>query len=155
MITQNKFQRVVCLLFVLLPMSAFAHAQGICIPEKITVAEVKGQVFFEHDGKRRVQEGVLVQIVSQRANRPLIETTTDSDGRFSIKWAKVGRYWLRTKHPQIIGIDAELVTGLKKRRGSKLDSQIVFFLGADPSRPCGGGRVELATTDPSLSPQKK
>jgi hypothetical protein len=133
----------ILLLCALLLTPALAQAQGICIPKKITVTEVKGQVFFEYEGKRRVQEGVVVQIVSQRENRVLAETTTNSEGQFSLKGIKAGRYWLRTKHPQIIGIDAELVMTSKLPKSEASVRQIVFVLGADPSKPCGGGKVEL------------
>ncbi len=104
---------------------------------------MKGLVFFEYEGERRVQGDVVVQVISQRENRVLAETTTNSEGQFSIRGIKAGRYWLRTKHPQIIGIDAELIMTSKPPKSDATVPQIAFVLGADPSKSCGGGKVEL------------
>lgn len=140
---QKALHLTTSLLCALLLVTDLAQAQGMCIPKKITVAEVKGLVFFEYEGKRRVQKGVVVQVISQRENRALAETTTNSEGQFSISGIKAGRYWLRTKHPQIIGIDAELIMTSKPSRNDSIAPQIVFVLGADPAKSCGGGKVEL------------
>jgi protocatechuate 3,4-dioxygenase beta subunit len=82
---------------------ALAQAQGICTPKEITVSEVRGRVYFKYEGKRRILDDSVVQVVSQRDNRVLGEMTADSEGRYSIKGIKPGRYWLRAKHPQVIG----------------------------------------------------
>jgi hypothetical protein len=141
------------LLCALMLIPALVQAQGMCVPEEITVAEVKGQVYFGYEGKRRVQRDVVVQVVSQRENRVLAETTTDSEGLFSIKGIRAGRYWLRTRHTQIIGIEAELVVTSKPPKSKARAPQIVFVLGADPSKSCGGGKVELVGSEnPSRTP---
>ena len=141
------------LLCALILMPVIAQAQGMCIPKEITVSEVKGRVYFEYEGERIILDDVVVQVVSQRENRVLAETTTNSEGRFSISRVKAGRYWLRTKHPQIIGIYAELVVTSKPPNSKSPASQIVFVLGGDPSKPCGGGRVELVVSKkPSRTP---
>ena len=131
------------LLCALLLIPAHARAQGMCIVEPITVAEVKGLVFFGYEGKRIVLDDAVVQVVGQRENRVLAETTTNSEGRFSIRGIKAGRYWLRTKHSQVIGIGVELVVTSKPPKREAHAPQIVFVLGGNPSKDCGGGKVEL------------
>jgi hypothetical protein len=115
----------------------------MCIPTEITVSEVKGRVYYEYEGKRIILDDAVVQVVSKRDNRVLAEMTTDSGGRYSIRGIKPGRYWLRAKHPQVIGFSAALVRTSKPPNSSATATQIVFVLGADPSKPCGGSYVEL------------
>jgi hypothetical protein len=130
-------------LLFLLVVPTLAPAQGICIPETITVKQVKGQVFFGYEGQRRTQEGVTVEVISYKGNHAVATTTTDSEGRFSFDGIKVGRYLLRTKHPQIIGLDVRLNIASTRSNSKAEDRLIVFVLGADPSKPCGGGHVEF------------
>jgi hypothetical protein len=118
--------------------------QGMCVLEPIKVSQVKGQVFFEYDGKRRPQQDIIVEVTHFRNQKRVIASTvTDADGHFHIDAIRPGKYWLRTKHKQIIGIDVELHIVTKKDENRIDDSLIVFVLGADPSKVCGGGHVEV------------
>jgi hypothetical protein len=113
----------------------------MCIPETVTVKQVRGQVFFGYEGKRRPQEGVTVEAIDYKRN-PVATTISDSEGRFSFKNIKAGQYLLRTKHSHIIGLDVRMnVAPLGKRANDRL---VIFVLGADPFKSCGGGKVEFA-----------
>jgi hypothetical protein len=141
------------LLCALMLIPALAQAKDICIPKEITVSEVKGRVYFEYEGKRRILDDAVVQVVSQRDNRVLSEMTADSEGRYSIKGIKPGRYWLRAKHPQVIGYDAELILTSKPAKIKVPAPQIVFVLGGIPSKSCGGSYVEIVGAEnPSRTP---
>lgn len=133
-------------LLLLLAIPTLTYAQGMCIPETVTVKQVRGQVFFGYEGKRRPQEGVTVEVISYKGNRVIDTATSDEEGRFSFKSVKAGQYLLRTRHPQIIGLDVRLnVAPLGKKVNDRL---VIFVLGADPSKSCGGGRVEFVKSSP-------
>jgi hypothetical protein len=124
--------------------SVVALGQGMCVPEPVKVGQVKGQVFFGHDGKQRPQQGVTVEVTAYRSQKRVIASTvTDAEGHFYIDDIRPGKYWLRTKHNQIIGIDVELNIVAASDEKKPEDWRIVFVLGADPSKMCGGGHVEV------------
>ncbi|HKC87865.1 MAG TPA: carboxypeptidase-like regulatory domain-containing protein [Blastocatellia bacterium] len=136
-----SLRRLQQVLWLLLATPLLTYAQGVCIPPTVTVKQVRGQVFFGYDGKRRPQEGVTVEIINYKGDR-LATTISDSEGRFSFNDIKAGQYWLRTKHSQIIGLEVDLnVAPLGKKVNDRL---VIFVLGADPSKSCGGGKVEFA-----------
>lgn len=124
---------------------ALTHAQGICIPDPVEVRQVKGQVFFAWNGKRRPLERVTVEVLgrSDDENRLVASATTDVDGRFHIANLKPGRYWLVTKHGAVIGIGVEMSVKTASTGRKACGRLIVFTLGADPSKTCGGGNVEI------------
>lgn len=123
--------------------SGVVTGQGMCVPEPIIVSGVMGHVRFEFDGKQRPQKGITVEITHySNPRRVIARTVTDSDGRFHIDGIRPGKYWLRTKHRQLIGIDVELNIVTKNDENETNDSQILFVLGADPSKMCGGGHVK-------------
>jgi hypothetical protein len=127
-------------LWLLLAMTMLTYAQGMCIPETVTVKQVKGQVFFGYEGKRRPQEGVTVEVIDYKRN-PVATTISDSEGRFSFKNIKAGQYLLRTNHSHIIGLDVRMnVAPLSEKVNDRL---VYFVLGADPFKSCGGGKVEF------------
>lgn len=117
-----------------------ALGQGMCVPERLRVSEVKGQVFSGYEGKQRPQADVTVEVTKlHNAKRVVARSVTDVDGYFHIEGIRPGKYWLSTKHHQLIGIDVELnvvATGYKSKTDVR---RIVFVLGADPSKMCGGG----------------
>src|SRR5262247_4094373 len=71
-------------LWLLLVIPPLTYAQGICIPEDVTVKQVRGQVFFGYEGERRPQEGVTVEVLNYKRNR-IAATISDSEGRFSFE----------------------------------------------------------------------
>jgi hypothetical protein len=128
-------------LWLLLAMPLLTYARDMCIPPTVTVKQVRGQVFFGYEGKRRPQEGVTVEITNYKRDR-VATTISGTEGRFSFKNIKAGQYWLRTKHSQIIGLTVDLnVAPLGKKANDRL---VIFVLGADPFKSCGGGKVEFA-----------
>ncbi len=118
--------------------------QGMCVPEPIKIGQVKGQVFFGYAGKQRSQRDVIVEVSNYRnPKRVIASTVTNAEGHFHIDEIKPGKYWLRTKHSQIIGIGVELNIVAASDENKSEDWRIVFVLGADPSKMCGGGYVEV------------
>ena len=134
-------------LLLLLIGPTLARAQDICIPESATVRRVKGQVLFGFEGKTRPQQGVTIQLLRDKGTPKVSATaTSDSEGRFVLKGIKAGKYLLRTKHSQIIGLDVRLNVIPTNKRAN--DVFVVFVLGADALKPCGGGHVEFASSLP-------
>jgi len=72
--------------------------------------------------------------------------TSDSQGRFSFKKIRAGSYIVRTKHSQIIGLDVRL--NVLPRTKNAQNIFLIFVLGADALKPCGGGHVEFASSLP-------
>ncbi len=129
-----------------------ASSQSICVPKRIQALHVQGQVFFGLEGSRRPQQDVTVVLSDYRnyrkQKRVIATIITDSEGKFRIDHIKPGKYWLTTKHDQIIGIDVELSIVKKSHEDNHKNTQLVFVLGADPSQMCGGGYVELGNIPP-------
>ena len=151
----KSLQLTASLLCVLSLIPALARAQEMCIWKPITVGIVKGEVFFGGERERIAVDDAVVQVVSQRENRVLGETATNSEGRFSIKGIKAGRYWLRVKHTHIIGIEVELVVASKSPKSEVPTPQIIFVLGGDPSKSCDGSKIELVEAKNPPSQQRK
>jgi hypothetical protein len=127
-------------------LPVLANAQGMCIPTPIKVKKVKGQVLFGYEGNRRPLPDVTVELARQSKPQKIIASTiTDQNGHFQLEGINPGRYWLKTKHSQVIGIEVELkvVTGGRGNKRHDHNGVIIFVLGADPSKTCGGGDVEV------------
>jgi hypothetical protein len=131
-------------------MPGLSHAQAICIPETVTVTQIRGQVFFGFEGNRRPQPGVTIEVLRDKGVRKLVSSTTsDAEGLFSFKGIRPGHYILRTKHSQIIGLDVRL--NVEAPHKKLRNPSVLFVLGADPLKPCGGGFVEVAPSTKSSS----
>lgn len=146
-VTMNYTRCILLLALLTLLLFPFrTNAQGMCIPTPVGVKRVKGQIFFSHGGNRRPLQDVTVEVINRnKLGGVIASTVTDARGHFHLEGISTGRYWLKTRHSQVIGIEVELkVTASgKNNKPCNCDRLIVFVLGADPSKPCGGGDVQV------------
>jgi hypothetical protein len=134
-----------CAAIALALTSVGAYGQGMCIQDPIEVRQVKGQVFFEWDGKKRPLNDVTVEVLERinDENRLVTRTVTDTEGHFYIPDLKPGLYWLVTKHYAVIGISVEMRVKATRADRKASNNLIIFVLSADPSKTCGGGDVKI------------
>ena len=134
-------QRYLALFFLFAGLCGIAtQANGQCIPDPLTVGNVRGRVYFETDKGKQPLEGVSVQLSRYGYKRPaLAKVVTDRAGSFDIPAVARGVYSLAISHPAVIGITVEI--HVKKMRTNR--SEIEAVLRNDSSRECGGATVKV------------
>ena len=115
------------------------------MPDPIKSRQVLGQVFVDMEGQRMTVPDVKVEVADYQTT-VIASTDTDKEGRFEIKDIKPGRYWLTVKHRIFMGLTVELTLESPDSGKAKSSKSIIVALGADPFKPCGGGKVSVRET---------
>lgn len=140
--TRKALLLLLAVLFVCVT-SVRTFSQSMCVIQPISVERVKGQIFFGYEGKRRPEPNVRVEVTSfNNDKRVIAKTIADAEGRFEIRNLKPGKYFLRTTHEKLIGLTVEMNV-LRKGADTSQNSQVVFVLGGDFRKRCGGGDVTV------------
>lgn len=118
------------------------NAQGICIPEPLTVAKMAGRVIHRSAQGEEPLADAVIEVYEDRYNGKLIKKAlTDRDGCFSLKSLRPGRYLLKaSKSPYMVpfAVRVNLV------RKSKADhGRLSLSLGTNALEPCGGGTAAV------------
>jgi hypothetical protein len=118
-------------------------AQSICVPEALEVDRLEGAVFFEADNKSATLPDVTVSIAPYvgRDVPPIATFVSKGDGRFSIKDAAPGHYWLSFRHEALIGFSVEVHL---RPRGHRRTAFLLATIRNDPNKPCGGASIRLS-----------
>lgn len=132
------------LLLLLLGAAPLALAEKKCDPKPVKVkgSELRGQIFSAGPGERTPLSGVSVDLLEQKSKRLVASAGSFEGGYFLIKDVEPGDYWMRTTHPAATGIEVELKLERPDSAERPPDRAVIFFLGMDEAKPCGGGRVE-------------
>lgn len=116
--------------------SLYAKAQGICNLGTFQMGSVKGIVQTMLASGPSPIHGASVRIHNHRGYSN--EVVTDEEGRFTFQGAKRGSYVVTVTHGDLIRLDIRVKVG-----GNQSNSELVFTMGIDATKPCGGGSVQL------------
>jgi hypothetical protein len=126
-------------------LATVAMAQGVCIPEPLTSAAIRGHVYFEVGGKKEALSDVVMELSPYGYDRPAIrKVATDTKGWFEMLDVRPGHYYLSAKHEAVIGLRVEIRLKRAKKSGAGTEG-LEFVLRNDPSKACGGATVTLAS----------
>ncbi len=128
---------------------AYSNAQGICVPDTMSVAAISGRVVAELE-KGETPFSASVTLMKGPNNGPVIAThAVDAEGRFNFDHLKSGKYRIKVSTPHLLDFYLDLI--LKPSRAVNDEKEIVIKIGADLIKPCGGSSAELRVkknTDP-------
>jgi hypothetical protein len=140
--TERTLWRVVLLLSLVLFLSAAsALAQSQCKLKAVKVkGAVAGRVFLDRGGERQPLSGVAIDILDKRERKLVASASSGEDGSYMVSSLEPGSYLIKTTHMIAATLEAEFELAASDKPGA--DRLIILILGADESKPCGGGRVE-------------
>lgn len=119
-----------------------ANAQGICVPDTMSVIAVSGKVVADLDKGETALTQASVTLMKGPENGPVIAThAVDAKGRFNFDHLKPGKYRLKVSTPHLLDFYLDLI--LKPSRAVKNEKEVVIKIGADLIKPCGGSSAEL------------
>jgi len=129
------------------------NAQGICVPDTMSVVAVSGRVVAELDKGETPLSQASVTLMKGPNNGPVIAThAIDAEGRFNFDHLKPGKYRLKVSTPHLLDFYLDLI--LKPSRTVKDEKEIVVKIGADLIKPCGGSSAELRVKKDADPPRR-
>ena len=118
------------------------RAQGICIPDPLTVAQMDGRVvYLSSQGEEPVAKAVVEVFEYGYKGRQLRKVLTDDNGYFSLRKLRAGKYLLKASKPPYLirfAVGVNLIEKTEADRG-----RIVILLGTNALQPCGGGSASV------------
>ena len=131
-----------CLLFG--PRLAVA-AQGICVPDELTINAVSGKVMAHLvQGESPISDATVSLLKDQYKGRMIAETATDASGNYSFKDIKPGKYVLKVTSPNLAAFYVRVrVVQKKSSKDLTPEREIVVLMGAAFNKPCAGSFAEL------------
>lgn len=122
-----------------------AAAQGICVPERLTVKKLHGRVVSQLERGESPLPGASVTLLRNGyRGRRVAGTRTDENGNFDLGRVRRGKYVLKISYSELVpfyvGVDV-VNAGTPRQKDSR--REIVVTMGADFVSPCGGSRAEV------------
>jgi hypothetical protein len=122
--------------------SGSAGAQGICIPDPVTVTAVSGKVVAQLEkGETPLSLVSITLFKDQYEEHMVAETTVDANGSFSFSHIKSGKYILTISVPNLQPFSVRV--RVKPSKAKAAQKEIVVTIGADFTKPCAGSSTEL------------
>ncbi len=122
--------------------SASADAQGICVPDTLSVTAVAGKVVSQTRGAEEPLRKAVVTLSRGWAEGPVVaKRAVDEDGGFGFGNLRPGKYQLKVsvEHLKDFYLDLQV----RRPHASKVRNEVIVIMGADFGRPCGGSTAEL------------
>lgn len=120
----------------------FARGQGVCVLDPIATDVLGGYVLFHYQGQYRVlSKGTVTLRDAGNIDQRVMAVEIGADGAFHLKGLKPGKYVLEARSPSLISVAVDYRVSLGKK--SKSPSGLLILLGADATKPCGGGSVTV------------
>lgn len=119
-----------------------ARGQGMCVLDPIVTGVTSGHVLFHYQGQYRVlSKGTVTLRDSGHIGQQVMDVQIGPDGGFQLKGLRSGKYVLEARSPSLMSVAVDYRVSLGKK--SKSPSGLLILLGADASKPCGGGSVSV------------
>jgi hypothetical protein len=123
-------------------LAGFAQAQGVCVLDPIVTETLRGKALFHYRGQYRVLSKGTVTVRHPRPIEQQVMTwEIGPDGDFHLKGLKPGKYILEVRSSSLISLAVGYEVSLSKT--AKSPSGLLILLGADFTKPCGGGSVTV------------
>lgn len=125
------------------------NAQEKCgLQRPLAVADVKGRILFDYNGAYFTVKDAQVSISrrGEEAYYGVADATTETDGRFSFKELKPGKYYISVEMLRVRGVSLLEFDVVPKTANSSTDNQIEFVFGTEFEKDCGGGSVSTVKT---------
>lgn len=130
-----------CLFF---ELSLGVRAQGICVPDQLTVDAVSGKVVAHlTQGESPISNATVSLLKDKYKGHVIAETTTDENGVYAFKDVESGRYVLKVTSPNLAAFYVRVRVARDKSKGTRIKREIVILMGADFKKPCAGSFAEL------------
>ena len=118
------------------------RAQGICIPDPITVSQMDGRVVHSiSQGEEPVVKAVVELFEYGYKGKRLRKVLTDDKGYYSLKKVHAGKYLLKASKPPYLLRFSVRVNLIES--GEAEHQEVVISLGTNPLLPCGGGSANV------------
>lgn len=126
---------------VIVAFQATTYAQGPC---KLKTVKVKGilagTVFLERGTEQQPLNGVAIDVLNAKDRKTVNGASSSDDGSYVIKGLEPGSYIVKTVH--MIPADFEFGLEITEAKEEKVERVVNITVGVDPSKGCGGGKVE-------------
>ena|SRR2546423_6087718 len=129
--------------FVAISISASsANAQGICVPDTLSVTVVSGKVVsIFNDGEGPLTIASVTLIRGGNGGPVIAKQAVNKDGSFSFNKVQPGKYQLKVTAPALR--DFYLDLKVNRSKATKDQEEIIIIMGMDFIKPCSGSSAEL------------
>jgi len=119
-------------------------AQGICVPDKLSVEAVRGKVMSHSQRERPIVDATVSLLEDRYQGRVIAQTTTDASGKYALKDVKPGTYMLKVAAAHLVAFYVR-VTVARNRPSTHAAPQqeLVILMGAAFTEPCAGSVAVL------------
>ena len=135
-------QGLVIIFAIIGAVTSSANAQGICVPDTLSVTAVSGRVVAElNKGETPLTEAVITLKKGNHDGPVIAKQSINEAGSFSFSKVKPGNYQLKVTAPSLR--DFYLDLQVRRSKASKDQKEIIVIMGTDFTKPCSGSSAEL------------
>lgn len=118
------------------------NAQGICVPDTLSVKVISGKVVAVLDKGETPLTEALITLQKGDNDGPIVaKQSINEDGSFGFGPVKPGKYQLKVTAPAFR--DFYLDLQVRRSKITKNQKDIIIIMGTDFTKPCSGSAAEL------------
>lgn len=119
-----------------------ANAQGICVPDTLSVTAVSGRIVLKLNiGETPLDEAIVTLKKGNNAGPIVAKQSINKDGSFNFSKVKPGKYQLKVTAPGLRNFYLDLE--VRRSKATEDQSEIIVIMGIEFLKPCSGSSAVL------------